>query len=133
MSLTCEAVDSSTKTTRPRRAANYTKATGLCRWCQAPLNNLRSTAKYCSPQHLADHHNYLKTQGFALINVAKRWRKEQRSGKGALRKARNGISDFSLLTRIIDDLVAQDEALGVNHYPDPPAEFFARKIKAVKR
>lgn len=108
-------LDDAAKVLAPKKAV-FRRASGLCRWCKAPKSARRENANFCSDQCRSDHHNHFKKQGAQAVTMLKRWRRYGRKG------------DFSLLTRIVDDLIREDKALGVEHYPDPPAHYSAKVV-----
>lgn len=132
LALVCEAVepddlpnevpdlDLAEQVLAPRRP-KFARARGICRWCKGPKSERRSTAEYCSTDCRVSHHNHQKMQGAAIIAIAKRWRRHKAKG------------DFTLFTRMLDTMIADDKAAGLDHHPDPPTEFYAQRIKAMKR
>ena len=98
---------------RPARAR---ASRGLCvePTCRTPLreSGRQDGARFCSKTCHATYHNRQKTQGRALVNLAKRWRREGRRG------------DFTALTRLLDSMIAADKEIGLDRYPEPPIEAF---------
>lgn len=130
MTFTCEPVDE-VVVTLPNSAAvpldevaalmtktrpNFARAKGLCRECNAPKHERRSTSDFCSDRCRSDFHNRAKVEGAAVIHIAKRWRRYRNKG------------DFALFTKMLDDLIRADKDTGRSHYPKPPASAHAKVV-----
>lgn len=96
--------------------SNFRRAKGLCKECGAPKNTRRDVAAFCSDRCRAAFHNRAKVQGATLIHAAKRWRRFRDKGS------------FALVTKILDDMIREDKAAGINSYPNPPLSAYVKVV-----
>lgn len=94
----------------------FKRATGNCKWCHGPRSSRRESAVFCSDACRKAFHNHAMRTGAEIVHVAKRWRRKRRKG------------DFALLTRLVDQLIAQDKEAGRDYHPDPPTAAYAKVV-----
>lgn len=99
-----------------RTRPNFSKAKGICRECGAPKSERRLGADFCSDRCRGTFHNRAKMEGAYIIHIAKRWRRFRDSG------------DFSLFTKMLDDLIRADKDHGRSFYPKPPTHAHAKVV-----
>lgn len=104
---------------RPRPL--FERATGTCRHCNGPKSLRRSLAEFCSDQCRTSFHNFDKKRGALVINTLIRWRRFRKKG------------DFTLLCRMVDEMIREDKASGRTYYPRPPAHVHAITVAGRRR